>query len=192
MILKLTSEEIRELLENPAPEFPKYTTQLINLANQNSQATRPNVVGQLSELIQEFSGRTIEEWQEWYLNKYPDAISKATEKVSNMIELLRDAMDHVDEEMIEMWIRDLVIVKTFIGLKFQEAVLKKIAEIKKTNFKLAEPDEESEGIDGYIGERAVSIKPISYKAKKALLEEINADFIFYDKRKNGITIEFDF
>jgi MjaI restriction endonuclease len=34
-------------------EFPKYTTQIMNLANQNAQGTRPNVVGQMSELIEE-------------------------------------------------------------------------------------------------------------------------------------------
>lgn len=31
--------------------FPKYTTQIINIANQNAGGTRPKVVGQMSELI---------------------------------------------------------------------------------------------------------------------------------------------
>ena len=31
--------------------FPKYTTQLMNLANQTAQGTRPKVVGQMSELF---------------------------------------------------------------------------------------------------------------------------------------------
>jgi len=30
---------------------------------------------------------------------------------------------------------------------------------KRTNYRLAEPDEESKGIDGYIGDIPVSIKP---------------------------------
>ncbi|GBD88962.1 MjaI restriction endonuclease [bacterium BMS3Abin03] len=85
MQLKLTNNEIRKLLEIPEPEFPKYTRQLINLANQNAQGTRPKVVGQMSDLIREFSGRTLEEWQDWYLNQHPDAIPNATEKVSTMI-----------------------------------------------------------------------------------------------------------
>lgn len=34
-------------------EFPKYTSQLINLANQNAQGSRPKTVGQLSELFPE-------------------------------------------------------------------------------------------------------------------------------------------
>ena len=37
-------------------EFPKYTSQLMNWANQNAQGTRPVVVGQMSELFPEFLG----------------------------------------------------------------------------------------------------------------------------------------
>ena len=45
--------------------------------------------------------------------------------------------------MVEQWVRDLVIVKTFAGLRFQEAILKKGAEIKGTGYRFANPDEES-------------------------------------------------
>lgn len=45
------------------PEFPRYTTQLMNLANQNSGGTRPRIVGQMSELIQQFAGQTLKEWE---------------------------------------------------------------------------------------------------------------------------------
>lgn len=192
MQLKFTYDEIRKLLEIPDPEFPKYTRQLINLANQNAQGTRPKVVGQMSDLIQEFSGKTLEEWQDWYLNQHPDAISDATEKVSRMIALLKDALTKIDREMIETWIKDLVIVKTFLGLKFQVAILKKIAKLKNTTYRLAEPKEESEGIDGFIGDRPVSIKPVTYKTKMALSEEIKVDLIYYEKRKSEVVIEFNF
>jgi len=64
MKIKLTNQEIRKHLGSLSPEFPKYTTQLINLANQNVQGTRPKVVGQLSELIQAFPGKRLGERQE--------------------------------------------------------------------------------------------------------------------------------
>ena len=51
MKLKLSNKQIKEMLEVESIEFPKYTSQIMNLANQNSQGTRPKVVGQLSELI---------------------------------------------------------------------------------------------------------------------------------------------
>ena len=40
MKIKLSNEEIRKTLEIEEPSFPKYVTQIINLANQNAQGTR--------------------------------------------------------------------------------------------------------------------------------------------------------
>jgi len=138
MKIKLTNEAIRKSLEISKPEFPKYVRQIINLSNQNAQGTRPKVVGQLTDLIQEFTGRTLEEWEQWYLKRYPDAIKSAKEKILTMLENLKDTMNKIDEKMINEWVKDLVIVQTFIGLKFQEAILKKAAEIKGVEYKLSE------------------------------------------------------
>ncbi len=81
MQIKLKNTEIQEYVNAPASEFPKYTTQLMNVANQNSQATRPRHIGQLSDLIQEFPGQTFEEWVTWYQEQYPDAIDEATDRL---------------------------------------------------------------------------------------------------------------
>ncbi len=188
MEIRLRTDEIRQLLGIETPEFPKYATQIINLANQNAQATRPKVVGQMSELIKEFTGRTLEEWEEWYIKRHPDAIDRATRKILDMLDNFRKVMSRIDEEMVKQWVRDLVIVKTFVGLKFQEAVLRKIAEEFGTHYKLPTPDEESGGIDSYIGGVPVSLKPITYRSKKMLAEEIEAHIIFYEKLKDGLKI----
>ena len=190
MKIKLTNEQIRKSLEIPSPSFPKYVSQLINLANQNAQGTRPRVVGQLTDLIQEFSGRTLDEWEQWYLQRYPDAIKTAKEKILLMLQNIKDAMNKIDENMVIEWARDLVIVQTFIGLQFQEAILKKGAEIKGVEYRLSEKTRESQGIDGYIGEIPVSIKPETYKIKKSLSEEISAKIIYYKKVKNGIEVDY--
>lgn len=192
MKIKIRGKEIQKLLDAPEPEFPKYTTQLLNIANKNAQGTRPKVVGQLSDLIQEFSGKNMEEWKTWYLDKHPEAIKNASSKVSDMINLFRDAINKIDNDLIEKWVTDLVIVKTFVGLRFQEAILKKVANAKNASYRLSTADEESKGIDGYVGRVAVSIKPITYKVKPELDEKINAEFIFYKKVKNDLEIEFNF
>ncbi len=188
MEIKLKSDEIRRLMDIETPTFPKYATQIINLANQNAQATRPRVVGQMSELIKEFTGKTLQEWEEWYMERYPDAIDRATKKILGMIENFRDVINQIDEEMVRQWVRDLVIVKTFVGLKFQEAVLKRIAAEFGTQYRLPTPEDESKGIDGYIGGIPVSLKPITYNSKKMLTEEIEAYLIFYEKVKDGLKI----
>ncbi|MEW6585736.1 MAG: MjaI family restriction endonuclease [Nitrospirota bacterium] len=169
---------------------PKYVTQLINIANQNAQGTRPRVVGQLTDLIQQFPGKTLEEWEQWYLQRYPDAINTAKEKIIAMLENFKDAMRKIDENMVYEWARDLVIVQTFIGLQFQEAILKKAAKIKGVPYIMSERTGEREGIDGYLGDVPVSIKPDTYKLKKSLREEIPARLIYYKKVKNGIEVDY--
>lgn len=189
--LKIKNKELEELLNTETFNFPKYSIQILNLANQNAQGTRPKVVGQLSELIQEFQGRTIKEWERWYLDKHPEAIKNATSKIFEMIENFREVMNEIDRNLIKKWVQDLVIIKTFIGLKFQEAIFKKISQILNRNYRLANPDEESKGIDGFINNIPISIKPHTYKTKKALTEKLEARIIYYEKTKDGLNIYYD-
>lgn len=192
MKLKIKNAELVSDIVGEVNEFPKYTTQLINLANQNAQGTRPKVVGQMSDLIQEFEGNKYDDWAVWYQNKKPRAIEDATEKIYSMVLSLQNAIGLIDKQMVRKWAKDLVLNKTFIGLRFQESILKNVASQKNESYRLATPEEESRGIDGYIGTKEVSIKPITYKTKNMLNEEIDVDIIFYDKKKDGINVEFDF
>jgi len=192
MQIKISSRELQTLLESKPAEFPKYATQIINLANQNAQGTRPKVVGQQTELIRQFPGKTLQEWEQWYQDQYPEGIENATTRIYAMIELLRSSMEQIDRDMVRDWVADLVLVKTFIGLRFQEAILKRVAEETKTTYRFSTPEEEVHGIDGYIGSLPVSIKPNSYKAMASLPESIEVGFIYYEKRKDGIRLEYDF
>jgi hypothetical protein len=189
--LKMKNEEITQLLDADVVSFPKYATQLINLANQNAQGTRPEVVGQMSGLIQEFRGKKLEEWEKWYLSSYPEAVEKAKTKIMQMIENFKQVITEIDEEMIRAWVKDLVIVKTFVGLKFQEAILKRVAAHTGKSYRISVPEEEAMGIDGYIGDRPVSIKPQTYESKQMLPESIGVQIIYYDKVKDGINIFFE-
>lgn len=190
MKIKISVQEIRRYLDIETLEFPKYVAPLINLANQYAQGTRPKIVGQMSELIQEFEGKTLSQWEKWYLEKKPQAIRNATERILQMLKTLRNTMNEIDQTVVEQWVRDLVIVKTFIGLRFQEAILKKGAEIKGTSYRLSEPEEEAKGIDGYIGDIPVSIKPNTYETKAALPEHIAIRMIFYKKVDDVIEVDY--
>lgn len=190
MRIKLRNAEIQEYLNTPGSDFPKYTTQIMNLANQNSQGTRPTVVGQMSDLIQECPARTYDEWVQWYMEKYPEAIDRATDRVFKMIENLNAVSPQIDREMVRSWVEDLVLVKTFAGLKFQEAILRKLAEIRGCGYRLSNPYEESAGIDGFVGEEAFSIKPITYTSKDSTVHDsINIQMIYYEKKRDGIVFE---
>jgi len=190
MKLKIPNAHVQELLTGKKYNYLKYATQIMNLANQNAQGTRPKIVGQMSDLIQEFEGKTIADWEKWYVEKHPDAIDKAADKVWAMVKLFQDGITKIDRDTVKQWIEELVIVKTFAGLKFQEAILKAVSIKYNKEYRLATPQEESKGIDGVIGDVAVSIKPNTYKTK-ALNEIIDVPIIFYDKKKSEIVLEFD-
>lgn len=188
-MLKIKNEELIRELIGEIKDFPRYTTQLMNLANQNAQGTRPRVVGQLTELIKECPENTYEGWKKWYLERYPRAVENATEKIHEMVIKLQDAIRDIDKTMVRRWVEDLVIEKTFVGLRFQEAILKRVASMRKEKYRFATPQEESRGIDGFIGDTPVSIKPDTYKTKDFLPEEIGAKIIFYRKTKTGLEID---
>jgi len=185
----VSNEELKEELVGETPAFPKYTTQILNLCNQNAQGTRPAVVGQMSDLIQECPFKTYKEWKEWYLSRKPRAISEATERIKKMVNNFKVALSLIDENLIRLWVEDLVVVKSFTGLRFQQAILSRVAKLKKTTFRLADRDEESKGIDGYIGQEPVSIKPETYKSKLGLPESIRIPIIYYEKLENGIRVD---
>ena len=191
MKIRIPNAEVQELLSGKKHIYPKYTTQIMNLANQNAQGTRASIVGQMSDLIQEFKGTSLSNWETWYLDSHPKAIDNATERVFGMVELLKEAILKIDKETVRNWIEELVVVKTFSGLKFQEAILQKISLYFNKPYRLAVPIEESKGIDGFIGDIAISIKPTTYKAKMGLNEIIDFPIIYYEKKKSEIVIEFD-
>jgi MjaI restriction endonuclease. len=187
-IIKIENKDIMSAVLEKSIDFPKYTTQIINLANQNSKGTRPEVVGKLSDLIHECPSKGYVEWEEWYTDKNPDAIDNATRKIMPMIENLKEAMELIDEKMVRMWVKDLVITKTFFGLNVQEGILKTISKLKNTTYRLANSSEESRGIDGYLGDTPVSIKPLTYKTKNMLSEVIDVKIIYYEKKTGSIEV----
>ena len=193
MKFTIKNDELVVLNGSETPDFPKYTSQLINWANQNAQGTRPKVVGQLSDLFPEYEENeddiSMEGWRKWYLERHPDAIENATNKIFAQVENLRNAIKLIDKELVRKWVEDLVIAKTYNGLYVQEAILSKLAQKLDENYRLATPEEESQGIDGYVGDVAYSVKPDTYKTMNRLSETINVKMIYYTKKKSGLTIE---
>ena len=192
MNFSIKNEELQVLNGSNSPDFPKYTSQLINWANQNAQGTRPKVVGQLSDLFPEYQAEatdvSLDDWSEWYFKRYPEAVANATEKIFRQVQNLKEAIKLIDEGMVSKWVEDLVITKTYNGLYVQKAILSKIADLNNTAYRLASSEEESLGIDGYVGGIAYSIKPDTYKIMGRLSETIDVKMIYYTKRKTGLDI----
>ena len=189
--IKMKNSEVEQLSNASQYAFPKYSTQIINLLNSNAQGTRPAIVGQMSELIQEFEGKSLEEWIAWYNERQPNAVHNATEKIYGMYQLMSETFNSITHEMIEEWVKDLVYTKTFCGLKFQSAIIAFLAEKLGKSWRLANIEEEAKGIDGFVGDTPIQIKSITYKMEARLSETIDVPIVYYDKKKNGINIEYD-
>ena len=149
----------------------------------------------MSELFPQFLETATEvtagNWATWYKSKKPGAIDAATEKVSEQINNLKQALELVDKDLVRAWINDLLIAKTYNGMYVQEAILRELAERKNLPFRRSTPEEESQGIDGYVGETAYSVKPDTYKTMTRLRESIGYTMIYYTKTKTGLKIEVD-
>lgn len=187
--LLITKSELEGNYAFPEVHFPKYTSQLINWANQNAQGTRPRVVGQMSDLFpayrEDAEEHSIEEWADWYFERHPDAIENATDKIEYQIENLKEAIQLIDRNMIRDWVYDLVINKTYIGLYYQQVILSRLAQEQSCSWRLATPNEESCGIDGFVGGTPYSVKPDTYKTMNRLQEQIDVTMIYYKVKANG-------
>ena len=95
---------------------------------------------------------------------------------------MKDASGKIDRQMVENWVKDLLYTKTYVGLKFQEAIVSYIGNSLGLPYQLASVNQEALGIDGIIGSKPVSIKPITYKVQSNRLSEtIEVPIVYYEK-----------
>ncbi|WP_455633969.1 MjaI family restriction endonuclease [Parabacteroides sp.] len=196
---KVKIQEVSQVNGTQKIELPKYSSQIINLANGYAKATKPANVGQVSEDIKEFrdddslSGHTNQDWIKWHKEKYPDGIQKATDATWEMFEKMRESINTVTKDDIKKWEEDFVYSKTYDGLMVQNAIIQKIAkEINTTNYRLATPEEESQGIDGFINGHPVQIKSETYdRTGKLHNEDIQCVIISYVKKNKDIIFDYN-
>lgn len=196
---RISEEERERLVAEDVEEFPfdtpKYTTYLLNPAINLSQSNRPHVVGQMSDVVEEFRHKhpegTFEDWVEYYHDEYDGEarLEEATEMAYPMVNKMRKAFEQINKEMTHNYVRDLVLFKTYEGFDIQEAVLKKLGEMYDEEVSRATAEDESKGIDGYIGDQPVQVKPDTYKDN--LQEKIEVPIVFYDENKSNKAMRVD-
>ena len=167
----------------------KYIGSVINLANSFSQATRPKHVGQMSELIQQFrdqcDNHEVDDWEKFYNGD--DKIDVASDKIWECILDMKENLNELTKDDVRAWTKDLIINKTHSGLQIQLNVLKLCSD--GHSYRLADVEEESKGIDGFIGEEPVSIKPNTYKKTiNSGKETIPYRTIYYTNGPKGVKI----
>ena len=183
---KITRKQLQKVADYKPKPFPKYSASIINLLNRWARGTASQVVGQMSDLAQECPHKDYDKWREWYLQKHPEAIEKATKLIMAKLKDVAEAFVKIDEDIVRVWVEDLVIDKSFWGLKIQEAIILRLEEITKKKCRLANKQEESKGIDGFVGDLPIQIKPSSYKsASNVKNEKFRAKAVYYQKNVDG-------
>ncbi|MGQ0628165.1 MAG: MjaI family restriction endonuclease [Phycisphaerales bacterium] len=185
----MRAEEVRPALSIREPVFPTYVAPLLNLANQVAQGTRPAVVGQMSDLIEAARPHSRDEWERWYTAHMPAAPSQACDRIERALGRLQTALAKIDRPMIESWVNALLIDKTYAGFVLQGAILHALGQRLKLPILPATTEDERRGIDGYIGDRPVSIKPSSYLRQGNLIESLQGVPVFYEKTRGGIKVD---
>ena len=171
--------------------LPKYTSYILNEIVRNSKANYPNVVGQMTEIAPQHFDKTQKEWEDWYLENYPDAIENATDKAYDMLLKHKMAMESIDRELVKAYMTDLVLVRSRKGLIYHDMILDYLSKKYNTTYRLATPEEESKRIDGYVGDKHIQIKPHTYLNKPRLQEEFPCDVVFYKDTKTYLYIYFE-
>lgn len=190
-MIKLTREELRGKDVGEITTFPPLSSELIQLANLKTHAVTKKIVGKPQDLIQQFEGKTYEEWCERYTAEHPGAIDKATDMIAASVAELKAAVDNINRDLVKRWVKETVLKKTYARFRLPEVILKKIARIRELPFRPPDAAEEAEGIDGFIGETAFRVRPVSYYFKAPPDEPAVPDTIYFEKTKSGVKIYHD-
>lgn len=158
--IQISKDERIEILRGEKSEFPKYTGQLLNLANQTAKSTRQSLVGDMNSLLDEFEENhpngTFEEWKEFYLNEHDgkEKLAESAAELFEMIEKMQEAIMEIDEEMAHEFVHEMVLYKTFLGNDVTRVVLEKLAELYKMEYTIAS---EEDTVDAYLGDQPLQI-----------------------------------
>jgi hypothetical protein len=177
--IELTAKEIKEMLggrisgtnilKKQKINYPREFYGIINQLNRSSHSTSPKRIGKVHNLFKQRKFRSLGEWEKWYNNHYPGTINKSINTIYDALIIGTDpslAYRRRYKKFIRKFVKNLVINQTYTGLKIQEVILIKLSQIMRKNFKWSSGKEDSSGVDGYIGNIPISIKPKTSRENK--------------------------
>lgn len=189
-MIKLTAKHYVNIVESTRREWPKYSTQLLNLASQNCKATSPKNVGSVKELWLAMRKNgipgTLQNWINYYNTVYgQDRLIEAGSKIHLMLKKMN--ITGITLEMCIDYAMEVVYNKTHMGLGGEEMAIEAVAKFFKLSFKFSSREEESIGIDGWIGNKPVQVKPHNSAFKSHVHNHPDTDkilLITYEEKKS--------
>jgi hypothetical protein len=161
-MIKLNNEAYQGISQPYRRSWPKYSTQLMNLANQNCKGTNPKNVGSIKEIWTEFrttnADPTLQNWVDFYNNKMGESVlDQAGKNIHAMINKM--GIKTIDQAMCIDYAKEIVYNKTHMGMAGEEMAVMAAAKYYEMPYRFSTPEEESKGIDAWIGDKPVQVKP---------------------------------
>jgi hypothetical protein len=171
-------------------KFSEHISHFLNYANRYGYGTRDDVVGFTSNMIREYEPTSLEEWKKKHLLKYRNWRSKARKRIKSKLNEYSQIINSIDDKIIDDWIEDLVYLKTYQGYRIEKLIRLHLGREYNAYTRKPTVDEEKKGIDGYVGECPISVKPKGYP-RKNLKENLNGVLILYELKSGVLTYEYD-
>lgn len=161
-MIKLTAKNFKGVIHRQRREWPKYSTQMLNVAGQNCKAFDVKKVGSAKETWLEMRGQgirgTFENWCEFYdATPLSKNIPVQAQKLFEMITKMQ--IGGITKEMCEDYIKEVLYNKTHMGMAGEEMALQAVAEYYGAELRFSTAEEEAQGIDGWIGDQPAQVKP---------------------------------
>lgn len=138
-------------------------------------------VGDMTKIVSLSKAKTIDEFRNEYLNsEYGDKFIKSREKYVDFIKSRHMDRRYYTDDFVREYFERKVINESFVGIKNQNIICEYLANKFNTTWKMATSKEDSNGIDAYIGDKPIQVKPISYAAGKS------SKYVYYDKENDKI------
>lgn len=189
-MIKLTAKHYKGLIQRQRRQWPKYATQLMNVAQQNSQAFRPKYIGPVVETFKRMRDQkipgTLSNWEEYYRQHLGEQrLVEAGKKIHAMLKKM--GIEWIDEEMCIEYSKETAYNKTHMGYGGQEMAVEAVAKHFGKSIRWPTPEEDSaQGIDAWIGETPVQVKPHDSAFKAHVHNHANKEthlVITYENKK---------
>ncbi len=197
-MIKLTATDFKNVVRRDRCSFPLNTKPILNIATQNSQCTRAKIVGSMKETFLEFQkarqGLSVDDWENFYLNTKGGhaKIQAATDKLFEYLNKM--PLDHsvFTRQLAQEYILDLVINKTHYGMSGEYHAVLAASTHFELPYRFSTAEEESQGIDAWIGTFPVQVKPHDSVAKHHVRNTADTEktlVITYEAKKDRCFIQ---
>jgi hypothetical protein len=192
-MIKLTNKDFQDLTQRDRYEFPTYSKPILNIATQNSQATRVKYVGSMKEQFSDFLKRPgekgVKEWEDYYYDHCDgrNKIEASAQRVLEMINKMPLDRSVFNFDLCRMYIEDLAINKTHYGMSGEYYSVLAVAKYFNLPHRFSNAEEESQGIDAFIGQYPAQVKPHDSVMMHHVYNHADQDktlVITYEEKKN--------